>query len=89
MKKPFEIFADACGYAGGAALMQWNTEKKRLQPLSYYSLNFDETQQKWHVWEQELFIILKAKRRYKSILQAVAVTIWTDHMNICRLQSAP
>lgn len=71
------LMVDASDVAMGAALQQ-RTEKG-LQPLSFFSLKFTNTQRKYSTYDRELLAIYTAVKHFKYMLEAVSFVIYTDH----------
>ena len=51
--RPFELAADAPGYAIGAVVGQAIRDNGKLKVLGYYSVHLSLCQQTWHPFEQE------------------------------------
>ncbi|RXW14033.1 hypothetical protein EST38_g11824 [Candolleomyces aberdarensis] len=82
-EKPFQVEADASKFASGAVLTQMDSNGRR-HPISYLSRTFNDTEQRWEIYDRELFGIIRALREWRHYLHGSPhpVTIYTDHLNL-------
>ena len=80
----FHVFTDASKYGLGAMLAQVD-DKGIMRPVSYCSKIFTQTQQNWHVSEQELYAVIYAVEKWEKLLRYKKFEIHTDHKNLQKL----
>ena len=81
--KPFEILCDASQKGIGGALCQ--KVDGELQPVYFCSKIFNETQQNWHVSEQELYAAVYCIEKWRPLLTHRRFHVHTDHRNLIKL----
>ncbi len=81
ISKPFHVFTDASKYGLGGMLAQ-HDENGKLTPVSYCSKVFNETQQRWHVSEQEIYAAIYCIEKWSHVLQYKQFILHTDHKNL-------
>lgn len=77
---PIALFVDASQYAIGAALQQQS--QQFWEPLAFFSKKFNPSQQKWSIYDRELYAIYEAIKYFRPMLEARHFTIFTDHKPI-------
>ena len=83
MTKPFHVFTDASKNGLGGMLAQAHDGK--MQPVAYCSKVFSETQQNWHVSEQEVYAAIYCVEKWSHLLRHRKFTLHTDHKNLQKL----
>ena len=83
MNLPFEVFCDASVEGMGAVLVQRQHGKRVV--IQYCSKKFSNTQQNWHVSEQEIYAVIHAVEKWRQYLIAQHFRIYTDHKNLQEL----
>ena len=71
------LTTDACDYALGAVLAQQYDHGER--PVSFISKALNETQQKYSMWEKELYAIVWSVQYFRPYLLSHAFTIRSDN----------
>ena len=84
LSKEFHIFTDASKYGIGGMLAQYD-KNGVMRPVSYCSKIFSQTQQNWHVSEQELYAVIYAVEKWQRLLRYNKFQIHTDHRNLEQL----
>lgn len=74
--KPFVLQTDASSIGAAAVLYQLDENKRRI--ISYASLRFNATEQKYHINEQECLAMIWAIRKYRPYLEDRHFTLRTD-----------
>lgn len=74
------IMIDASDYAIGGALQQ--LVDSAWQPLAFFSKSLTTAQQKYSAYDRELLAIYAAVKRFRHMIEAMAVIIFTDHKPI-------
>ena len=85
--KKIHLKTDASNIGMGAYLYQLDDDGKEL-PIRFLSKKFSGAQLRWHTHEQEAFAIYFALQEWEYLLQGTRFTLWTDHMNLVRLNTA-
>ena len=83
---PIYIRCDASKLGCGAQLFQVLGGSERT--VAYLSKTFTSAEQKWSVFEQELFAAFWSMKKWASRLLGHKFTILTDHKNILQLNKA-
>ena len=83
MTEPFHVFTDASKNGLGGMLAQVHDGK--IQPVAYCSKVFSETQQNWHVSEQEVYAAIYCVEKWSHLLRHQKFTLHTDHKNLQKL----
>jgi hypothetical protein len=83
---PFVLQTDASKHGAAAVLYQEPQEGQR-RIISYASIKFNETQQRWHSNEQECYAALWAAKRYRMYLEGRPFVLRTDNKALQWLQS--
>lgn len=76
-KLPFVLQTDASGIGGSAVLYQEGPAQER-HVVSYASVRFNKTEQKYHINEQECLAVVWAIKRYRPYLEDKPFTLRTD-----------
>jgi hypothetical protein len=74
--KPFHIYIDASEKQLGAVI----THNK--EPISFYIIKLNSTQQRYTTGEQELLSIVETLREFHNILLGYKIIVHTDHKKI-------
>lgn len=82
--KQFYVVTDASNAGIGGMLAQMD-DKKRLRPVAFGSKKFNETQQKWHVSEQEIYAVIYFVEKWRHVLWDRHFVVYTDHKNLADL----
>ena len=78
----FHVFTDASQIGLGGMLAQWSPEHNQYQPVAYCSKVFSQTQQRWHVSEQELYAAIYCIEKWGRLLHGNKFILHTDHKNL-------
>ena len=81
--KPFHIMCDASSLGLGGALCQ--KVDGELVPIYHCSRLFTQTQQNWHVSEQELFSCIYCIEKWRPLLAHQRFHVHTGHKNLIAL----
>ena len=71
--KPFEVVADASGYALGAALLQDG------QAIAFESCKLGKAEVNYSATERELLAVVHALRVWRCFLEGASFRVVTDH----------
>jgi transposase InsO family protein len=85
-RKRFFLQTDASGV--GIAAVLYQEEEDRRQVISHASAKLNQTQQKYHINEQECLAIVWAVRRYRAYLEDQEFTLRTDNKALLWLNTA-
>jgi hypothetical protein len=88
-EKPFTIKSDASKFASGAVLCQQDINGD-WHPCGYISHLFNQTEQNYEIYDQELFSIIRALKAWCHYLQGSRhpVVILLDHKNLTYFRTA-
>ena len=78
---PFEVAVDACGTGIGAVLSQ------RSHPIEYSSEKLSSSRQSWSTYEQKLYALVRAFKKWERYLLCKEFILLTDHFSLKYLQS--
>ncbi|CDI84502.1 hypothetical protein EAH_00053130 [Eimeria acervulina] len=78
--KPFELYADASGYAIGGVLEQAGL------PIGFLSQAMTPVQQKYSIYDQDLLALATALDKWSHVLRVGKVTACTDHQALTHLR---
>nr|CAD1816988.1 unnamed protein product [Ananas comosus var. bracteatus] len=81
LRRPFELEADASGYAMGAVLMQDG------QPIAYYSEMFQGAHKNYPTYDKELLALHQAVKHWRVYLLGKETVVHTDHRPLQYLQT--
>ncbi|GBM41045.1 Transposon Ty3-I Gag-Pol polyprotein [Araneus ventricosus] len=70
------LSVDASDVAIGGTLSQLSQEK--WEPIAFFSMKLNKSQQKWSTYDRELFSIYSAIRKFKHMLEGRNFSIYTD-----------
>lgn len=70
------IWVDASDVAIGGTLMQ--LYKNQWEPIAFFSMKLNKSQQKWSTYDRELFSIYSTIRKFRYMLEGRAFQIFTD-----------
>ena len=73
LQKPFVLHTDASSFAVGAVLEQEG------KPVGFLSKMMSPTEQRYSVYDQELLALVTALSKWRHLLLAAKVTVYTDH----------
>ena len=79
--RPFEVVADASGYALGAALLQDG------QPIAFESRKLGKAEVNYSATERELLAVVHALRVWHCFLEGASFRVVTDHCPLTYLKS--
>ena len=79
--KPFVLETDASKYASGAVLMQEDNNGD-LKPCGYISKGFNPAEQRYQIYDQELYAIIRALKMWRHYLEGPELLIRCDHKNL-------
>lgn len=85
--KPFEIVADASGWAIGGLVGQ-RDESGMLKPISYISRWLSPVKRRWGATDRELEAMREVAKANKQFLKKGKTVAWTDHEPATRLIAA-
>ena len=60
-------------------------DNNQLRPVSFCSKTFNQTQQNWHVSEQEIYAVVHMVEKWRYLLIHRKFTVYTDHYNLQEL----
>ena len=96
VNKDYIIHCDASKYSYSGILQQTRPGTDELDPIAYFSGNFDKTQVKWNIMEKEADAIYKSIKRFAFYITGVKSTVFSDHkplknffeegMNVAKLE---
>ena len=84
MNKEFYVVADASSVGIGGMIAQLD-ENGVLRPVEFCSKLFNQTQQNWHVSEQEIYAVIYLVEKWRYLLAGKKFTVLTDHLNLQEL----
>ena len=70
------LWVDASDVAIGGTLMQAGQE--HWEPVAFFSMKLNKSQQKWSTYDRELFAIYSAIKKFKHMLEGRNFQIFTD-----------
>ncbi|GBN69221.1 Transposon Ty3-G Gag-Pol polyprotein [Araneus ventricosus] len=70
------LWVDASDVAIGGTLSQLSQGK--WEPIAFFSMKLNKSQQKWSTYDRELFSIYSAIRKFKHMLEGRNFSIYTD-----------
>jgi hypothetical protein len=81
--QPFYLETDASAFTSGGVLMQ-KDENGYLHPCGYISRTFNETEQRYQIYDRELLALIRALDEWKVYLEGAkhTVTVYVDHDNL-------
>ena len=79
--QPFEVVADASGYALGAALLQ------NGHPIAFESRKLGKAEINYSATERELLAVVHALRVWRCFLEGSSFRVITDHCPLTYLKS--
>jgi len=81
--QPFYLETDASAFASGGVLMQKDSNG-HLHPNGYISRTFNETEQRYQIYDRELLALIRALTEWKVYLEGALhpVTVYIDHDNL-------
>jgi hypothetical protein len=81
--QPFYLETDASAFASGGVLMQ-KDDNGHLHPCGYLSRTFNETEQRYQIYDRELLALIRALDEWKVYLEGArhTVTVYIDHDNL-------
>ena len=86
--RDFIITCDACSTGYGGVLSQIDDDG-RERPIAYHSKRFNQVQQNWSVYEQELLSIVECLKKFRPYVDGNKVTLQTDHKALIYLNKQP
>ena len=82
--KPFHLYTDASIDGIKGMLAQYD-EAGMLNPVSFCSKTFNQTQQNWHCSEQEIYAVIYMCEKWRYLLLQKKFHVHTDHKNLQQL----
>ncbi|GJS95323.1 transposon ty3-I gag-pol polyprotein [Tanacetum coccineum] len=79
--KVFELECDACGTGIGAVLSQEG------RPVAFHSEKLNDAQQKWSTYEQELYVVVQAMKKWEHYLIQREFVVYSDHQSLKYFQT--
>ncbi|GJV35962.1 reverse mRNAase [Tanacetum coccineum] len=79
--KVFELECDACGTGIGAVLSQ------EERPVAFHSEKLNEARQKWSTYEQELYVVVQAMKKWEHYLIQREFVVYLDHQSLKYFQT--
>ncbi|KAI0503667.1 hypothetical protein KFK09_014602 [Dendrobium nobile] len=79
--KPFQVDTDASAVGIGAVLYQED------RPIEYFSEKLSSPRQKWTVYEQELYAVVRALKQWEHYLLHQDFVLCSDHQSLQYLNS--
>lgn len=76
--KPFFLQTDACGFAVGCCLGQWDDEQNE-HPIAFASQKLSSTQCAWATIEREAYAVIWGLQKYRDLIFGTHVTVFVDH----------
>jgi len=86
-KLRFRITCDASCFGVGSVLEQWIEGEWRI--LEYGGRAFNAQEGNWHPSEQECYAIMYSLERWRHLIAASPIVIWSDHKNLRPLLVKP
>jgi hypothetical protein len=81
----FVVATDASKYAAGAVLLQ-EDNNQQLRPIAYFAKTFNDAQQRYPTYDQELLALICALQEWRHYLEGCAhFTVLTDHITLKHL----
>ncbi|GBM99470.1 hypothetical protein AVEN_173219-1 [Araneus ventricosus] len=74
------LWVDASDVAIGGTLSQLSQGK--WEPIAFFSMKLNKSQQKWSTYDRELFSIYSAIRKFKHMLEGREFQIYTDQKSL-------
>ena len=87
INRPFEIYSDASKDAIGACLVQRDKDGY-ARPCYFISHNLNGSQKKWSTTELEMYAIIYALNKLRTIIYGCDITVFTDHRPLTSIQSS-
>lgn len=78
----FRIKTDACDYATGGILEQWDPEWQEWRTIAYDSQKLRDAELNYPVREKEFYAIIRALKRWRHYLMDEHFVIHTDHESL-------
>ena len=79
VNKDYIIHCDASMFSYSGILQQTRPGTDELEPMAYFSGNFDKTQIKWNIMEKEAYTIYKSIKRFAFYITGAKTTVFSDH----------
>ena len=77
--KDYVIHCDASKYSYSGILPQTRPRTEELALVVYFSGNFDKTQVKWNITEEEVYAIYKSVKKFAFYITGAKTTVFSDH----------
>ncbi|GFU71739.1 transposon Ty3-G Gag-Pol polyprotein [Trichonephila clavipes] len=69
------LWVDASDIANGGTLSQ--SSQRKWEPIAFFSMKLNKSQQKWSTYDRELFSIYSAIRKFKDMLEGRNFILYT------------
>ena len=86
IRRPYNLYTDACDYAMGAVLTQEDPISGKEKAIYYISHQFSGPQMRWPTIEKEAYAVVFAIEKLRPyVLGCPGITVYTDHKPLTSL----